>query len=75
MHTNWNINVSFVIHVNFGHARMEHYPITLKEACMHAHNVLFGHPTVNHILTRILVKLFYPQFLGYTVFSVSLCVQ
>ena len=30
IHTNWNINVSFAIHVNFDHAWAEHYPITLK---------------------------------------------
>ena len=30
MHTNWNINVSFVIHVDFDHAWVEHYPVTLK---------------------------------------------
>ena len=28
MHINWNISVSFVIHVNFDHAWMEHYPVT-----------------------------------------------
>ena len=34
MHTNWNINVSFVIHVNFDHAWTEHYPITVTlSAC------------------------------------------
>ena len=27
---NWNINVSFIIHVNFDHARAEHYPIALN---------------------------------------------
>ena len=27
---NWNINVSFIIHVNFDHAWAGHYPITLS---------------------------------------------
>ena len=31
MHTNWHINVSFVIHVNFDHAWVEYYPVILKE--------------------------------------------
>ena len=31
MHTNWNINVSFVIHVNFDHAWAEHYSVTLTQ--------------------------------------------
>ena len=26
---NWNITVSFIIHVNFDHAWAEHYPVTL----------------------------------------------
>ena len=26
---NWDINVSFVIHMNFDHAWAEHYPVTL----------------------------------------------
>ena len=26
---NWSITVSFIIHVNFGHAWAEHYPVTL----------------------------------------------
>ena len=30
MHKNWNINVSFIIHVNFDCAWAEHYPITLR---------------------------------------------
>ena len=29
---NWNINVSFIIHVNFDHAWVEHYPVTLMNA-------------------------------------------
>ena len=29
MHTDWNINVSLVIHVNSDHARAEHHPVTL----------------------------------------------
>ena len=28
---NWNITVSFIIHVNFDHAWAEHYPITLSQ--------------------------------------------
>ena len=31
MTTDWNINVSFVIHVNFDHAWAEHYPVTLTK--------------------------------------------
>ena len=27
---NWNITVSFIIHVNFDHAWAEHYPVTLS---------------------------------------------
>ena len=27
---NWNITVSFIIHVNFDHAWVEHYPVTLR---------------------------------------------
>ena len=27
---NWNITVSFIIHVNFDHAWAEHYPVTLN---------------------------------------------
>ena len=27
---NWNINVSFIIHVNFDHAWAGHYPVTLN---------------------------------------------
>ena len=42
MHTNWNINVSFVIHVNFDHAWAEHYPVTLKYHIM-LYNVTFYH--------------------------------
>ena len=26
---NWNITISFIIHVNFDHAWAEHYPVTL----------------------------------------------
>ena len=26
---NWDINVSFIIHVNFDHTWVEHYPVTL----------------------------------------------
>ena len=26
---NWNLNVSFSVHVNFDHAWAEHYPVTL----------------------------------------------
>ena len=26
---NWNITVSFIIHVNFDHVWVEHYPVTL----------------------------------------------
>ena len=26
---NWDINVSFIFHVNFDHAWAEHYPVTL----------------------------------------------
>ena len=29
MHTNWNINVSSVFHVNFDHVWVEHYPVTI----------------------------------------------
>ena len=29
---NWNITVSFIIHVNFDHAWAEHYPVTLSHA-------------------------------------------
>ena len=29
-HTDWNINISFIIDVDFNHAWAEHYPITLK---------------------------------------------
>ena len=29
---NWNITVSFIIHVNFDHAWAEHYPVTLNLA-------------------------------------------
>ena len=29
---NWNITVSFIIHVNFDHAWVEHYPVTLMQA-------------------------------------------
>ena len=39
----WNINVLFIIHVNFDHAWAEHYPVTLTKfaqtamqgACLH----------------------------------------
>ena len=27
---NWNITVSFIIHMNFDHAWAEHYPVSLK---------------------------------------------
>ena len=27
---NWNVTVSFIIHVNFDHAWAEHYPVTLS---------------------------------------------
>ena len=27
---NWNITVSFIIHMNFDHAWAEHYPVTLR---------------------------------------------
>ena len=29
MDKNWNITVSFIIHVNFDHTWAEHYPVTL----------------------------------------------
>ena len=29
---NWNINISFIIHVNFDHAWAEHSPVTLNRA-------------------------------------------
>ena len=29
MHKSWNVNVLFVIHVNFDHMWAEHYPVTL----------------------------------------------
>ena len=31
---NWNITVSFIIHMNFDHAWVEHYPVTLKVAAL-----------------------------------------
>ena len=31
---NWNITVSFIIHMNFDHAWAEHYPVTLMQVLL-----------------------------------------
>ena len=47
MDKNWNIIVSFIIHVNFDNAWAEHYPVTLSDlfSCIiilwHVHHALF----------------------------------
>ena len=33
-HTDWNINISFIIHEDFDHAWAEHYPVTLPTTLM-----------------------------------------
>ena len=39
---NWNITVSFIIHVNFDHAWAKHYPVTLIGIYMHAKAPQYG---------------------------------
>ena len=29
-HIDWNINISFITHIDFDHAWTEHYPVTLR---------------------------------------------
>ena len=37
---NWDINVSFIIHVNFDHVWAEHYPVTLILAVCMVNNII-----------------------------------
>ena len=39
-HTDWNTNISFIIHVDFGHAWAEHYLVTLSELVVFCNQVL-----------------------------------
>ena len=57
---NWNITVSFIIHMNFDHAWAEHYPVTLSIFVAyiqryHAFNILQYYHNVIHMYIKILL--------------------
>ena len=68
---NWNITVSFIIHVNFDHAWVEHYPVSLSEFDLIRHltagpNYETGESKCRITMTYyILVLTFYNFFLRY----------